>query len=147
MEDAKLPPPNPERNAKIWNTHNGVFRSCRKMPAPKDGIMSNAVVKKMVFLPPARRIKNELGIRNVAPVNPAIAVSVNNSLGVKSNPKFFIWTVMIPHISHTEKPTSRLGIDIQRFRVAITFPVESQNSSFSTSHFFKSVILFSHSVF
>ena len=36
-------------------------------------------MKNIVFLPPAKRIKNVLGIRNVAPVKPAIAISVNSS--------------------------------------------------------------------
>ncbi len=49
------------------------------MPVPIAGSMSSAVVKKMVFRPPAMRMRNELGMRSVAPVRPAIAESVKSS--------------------------------------------------------------------
>ena len=43
------------------------------------GIINNAVVKKIVFLPPAIRIKKVLGILKVAPDNPAMDVRVKSS--------------------------------------------------------------------
>src|SRR3989338_3554029 len=38
MEQAKLPPPMPDRNAQNWNTHSGVVLSCREMPVPMAGM-------------------------------------------------------------------------------------------------------------
>ena len=81
MDEAKLPPPKPESSASNWKTHRGVLGSCNAMPAPIAGIINVAVVKKIVLRPPAMRIKKVLGMRNVAPVSPAIAVSVNSSAG------------------------------------------------------------------
>ena len=79
MEAAKLPPPIPDRSASTWYCHSGVSGFCNARPVPNAGIISSAVVKKMVFLPPAMRIKNVAGMRSVAPERPAIAVSVNSS--------------------------------------------------------------------
>ena len=56
------------------------------MPAPAAGIISRAVVRKMVLRPPAMRIMNDAGIRSVAPVRPAMAVRVNSSAGSKGKP-------------------------------------------------------------
>ena len=84
-------------------------------------------------------MKKELGIRNVAPDNPAMAVREKSSAVVKSNPRFFIWTVMIPHIGQMANPHNRLGMEIQRFRFAIFLPVEFQNCSSSTFHSVRSV--------
>jgi hypothetical protein len=47
---------------------------------------------------------------------------------------------MIPQYNQTANPQSKLGIDIQRFLVAIALPVDSQNSLSSTFHFFKLLI-------
>src|SRR3990172_11645595 len=116
IEQAKLPPPMPDRNAHNWNTHSGVVLSCNAMPVPMAGMINSAEVRKMVLRPPHRRMKNEAGMRSVAPISPEIALRVNMSSVVNGNPKFNIWTVMIPHISHMAKPHSRLGIDIQRLR-------------------------------
>ena len=96
IEEAKLPPPKPDKKAKSWNTHNGVFLSCSAKPAPMAGIINSAVVKNMVLRPPAIRIKKLLGIRRVAPVKPAIAARVNNSAFSKGKPKLSICTVMMP---------------------------------------------------
>jgi hypothetical protein len=74
MEQAKLPPPMPESRASSWNTHRGVSLSCRATPVPKAGIISRAVVRKMVLRPPAMRMKKEDGMRRVAPDRPAMAV-------------------------------------------------------------------------
>ena len=63
----------PERTASAWNTQSGVSCDMRANPVPAAGIMSNAVVKKIVFRPPAIRIRKLLGILRVAPVSPAIA--------------------------------------------------------------------------
>ena len=52
------------------------------------GNINNAVVKKIVFRPPHKRIKKLLGIRNVAPVKPAIAINENNSDLANGKPKF-----------------------------------------------------------
>src|SRR3989338_6023769 len=134
MEQAKLPPPMPDRNAQHWNTHSGVVLSCREMPVPMAGMMSSAEVRKMVLRPPQRRIKNDAGMRMVAPIRPEIAVSVNISAGVKGKPRFSICTAMIPHISHMAKPHSRLGIEIHRLRLAMPLPFDSQKASSSTSH-------------
>src|SRR3989338_3065139 len=128
IEQAKLPPPIPEKNASIWNTHSGVVLSCKAMPAPTAGISSSKVVRKMVLRPPHRRMKNDAGMRIVAPINPEIAVSVNISAGVKGKPRFSICTVMMPHISQTAKPHSRLGIEIHKLRLAIFLPVDSQKA-------------------
>ena len=98
------------------------------------GIINKAVVKKIVFLPPAMRIKNVLGIRSVAPLRPAMDVSVKYSAWVNGNPRFSIWTVMIPQYNHTAKPHSRHGMETQMFLVAIELPVVSQNSWSSTFH-------------
>src|SRR3972149_6623974 len=37
MEQAKLPPPMPDRNAHIWKTHSGVVLSCSALPVPMAG--------------------------------------------------------------------------------------------------------------
>src|SRR3989304_4388845 len=116
MEQAKLPPPMPDKNAHTWNTHSGVDLSCNAMPVPMAGMIKSAEVRKMVFPPPQRRMKNEAGMRSVAPISPEIALRVNMSNGVNGKPRFNICTVMMPHISHMAKPHSKLGIDIQRLR-------------------------------
>ena len=61
----------------------GVALFCRANPVPIAGIINRAVVKKMVLRPPAMRIRNELGMRSVAPDSPAIADSVNSCDWVK----------------------------------------------------------------
>ena len=61
---------------------------------PSAGIINNAVVKKIVFLPPAKRMKKLLGILKLAPVSPAIADSVNNSAFANGKPRLSICTVM-----------------------------------------------------
>jgi hypothetical protein len=86
------------------------------MPVPMAGASSIAVVRKMVLRPPARRIRNEAGIRIVAPEMPAIAVSVNSSAWVNGKPRFSICTVMMPHMPQTAKPHSRAGTEIHRLR-------------------------------
>jgi len=111
-----LPPPMPDRNAQAWNTHSGVFLSCSAMPVHTAGMISSADVRKMVLRPPDRRMKKEDGIRIVAPIRPAMAVSVNMSAGLNGKPRFSICTVIIPHMPQTAKPTSRLGIEIHRLR-------------------------------
>jgi len=90
MELAKFPPPIPDRKAKIWKTQSGVFGSCRKYPAPTAGIISSAVVKKIVFRPPAIRMKNVEGMRSVAPVRPAIAARVKSCDFSNGKPRFSI---------------------------------------------------------
>ena len=70
----------------------------------------------MTLRPPARRMKKEEGMRIVAPARPEIAVNVNSSSLLKGKPRLDICTVMIPHISHTAKPHSRAGTEIQRLR-------------------------------
>ena len=79
MDEAKFPPPMPDSRARNWNCHSGVSGSCRAIPVPAAGIISRAVVKKMVLRPPAIRMKNVLGMRRVAPDRPAIAASENSS--------------------------------------------------------------------
>ncbi|MEW8547887.1 MAG: hypothetical protein AB2693_30645 [Candidatus Thiodiazotropha sp.] len=96
MEEAKLPPPKPDRNASTWNTHSGVFGSCSANPVPAAGSINSAVVKKMVFRPPAIRIKKLDGIRRVAPVRPAMAARVKSSALAKGKPRLSICTVMMP---------------------------------------------------
>ena len=86
------------------------------MPVPITGVSSIAVVRKIVFRPPARRMKNDDGMRIVAPDRPEIAVSVNSSSFVKGKPRLSICTEMIPHIAHTAKPQYKAGIDIHRLR-------------------------------
>ena len=61
-------------------------------------------------------MKKDAGIRSVAPIRPAMAVRVNSSAGLNGKPRLSICTVMIPHISHTAKATSRFGIEIHRLR-------------------------------
>ena len=94
IDEAKLPPPRPDRKARAWNTHSGVSWLSRAMPVPAAGIINRAVVRTIVLRPPARRMKKLLGMRNVAPVNPAMAVMVNSSDCSKGKPRFSIWTVM-----------------------------------------------------
>ena len=79
IELAKLPPPTPDHSAISWNAHSGQSLCCSTMPVPIAGASSIAVVRKIVLRPPARRIRNEAGMRIVAPAMPAIAVSVNSS--------------------------------------------------------------------
>ena len=95
--------------------------------------MSSVVVRKIVLRPPAMRMKNDDGMRSVAPLNPAIAASVNSSAWENGNFRLIIWTVMIPQYSHTAKPHSRQGIDIHRLRVAIRLPSASQKAPSSGS--------------
>ena len=116
MELAKLPPPTPDHSAISWKAHNGQSLCCSTMPVPMAGASSMAVVRKMVLRPPARRIRNEAGIRIVAPARPEIAVSVNSSAWLNGKPRFSICTVMMPHRPHTAKPQSRLGTEIHRLR-------------------------------
>ena len=49
-----------------------------------------------MFRPPAMRMKKVLGMRRVAPVRPATAERVKSSGFSNGNPRFSIWTVMIP---------------------------------------------------
>src|SRR3989304_10294609 len=49
MEQAKLPPPMPDRTAHTWDTHTGVDLSCNAMPVPKAGIIRSAEDRKMVL--------------------------------------------------------------------------------------------------
>ena len=116
MEQAKLPPPMPLRNAQAWNTHSGVFLSCSAMPVQMAGTISNTEVRNMVLRPPESLMKNDAGMRSVAPIRPAIAVRPNMSAGLNGKPRFSICTVMMPHMPHTAKPTSRLGMDIHKLR-------------------------------
>jgi hypothetical protein len=83
------------------------------MPVPMAGAISSAVVRKMVLRPPARRMKNEAGMRIVAPDRPAMAVSVNSSAWLKGKPRLSICTVMMPHMPQTAKPHSRRDRDPQ----------------------------------
>ena len=80
------------------------------------GASSIAVVRKMVLRPPAKRIRNDAGMRIVAPEMPAIAVSVNSSAWVNGNPRLSICTVMMPHMPQTAKPHSSAGTEIHRLR-------------------------------
>ena len=63
----------------IWNCHRGVDGSCRRNPVPAAGMMSSAVVRKIVLRPPAMRMKKEDGMRSVAPLRPAMAARVKSS--------------------------------------------------------------------
>ena len=116
IELAKLPPPTPDHSAISWNAHSGQSLCCSTMPVPMAGASNMAVVRKIVLRPPARRIKNDAGMRIVAPAIPAIAVSVNSSAWVNEKPRLSICTVMMPHMPQTAKPQSSAGIEIQRLR-------------------------------
>ena len=116
IELAKLPPPTPDHSAISWNAHSGHSGCCSTMPVPIAGASSIEVVRKIVLRPPARRMKNDAGMRIVAPAMPAIAVSVNSSAWVKGNPRLSICTVMMPHMPQTANPHSSAGIEIQRLR-------------------------------
>jgi hypothetical protein len=105
IELAKLPPPTPHHSAISWKAHSGQSLCCSTMPVPSAGASSIAVVRKMVLRPPARRIRNEAGMRIVAPEMPAIAVSVKSSACVNGNPRFIICT-----------PHSSAGTEIHRLR-------------------------------
>ena len=96
IEDAKFPPPIPERKARIWNCQSGVAGSRRARPVPAAGMTSRSVVRKIVFRPPAMRMKKVLGMRRVAPARPATADRVNSSGFSNGKPRLSIWTVMIP---------------------------------------------------
>jgi len=82
IEHAKLPPPMPDSSASSWNTHSGVSRLCSAKPVPAAGIISSAVVSHTVLRPPQMRMKNEAGMRSVAPDRPAMAAIVNSSSGL-----------------------------------------------------------------
>jgi len=86
------------------------------MPVPSAGASSIAVVRKIVLRPPARRIRNEAGMRIVAPARPAMAVSENSSAWLNGKPRFSICTVMIPHMPQIAKPHRRAGTEIHRLR-------------------------------
>ena len=116
IELAKLPPPTPDHSAINWNAHNGQSLCCSTMPVPSAGASSMAVVRKMVLRPPARRIRNDAGMRIVAPAMPAMAVSVNNSAWVNGKPRLSICTVMMPHMPQIAKPHSSAGTEIHRLR-------------------------------
>ena len=116
IDEAKLPPPTPDHSAINWNAHSGQSLCCSTMPVPSAGASSIAVVRKMVLRPPARRIRNDAGMRIVAPAMPAMAVSVNSSAWVNGKPRLIICTVMIPHMPQTAKPHSSAGIEIHRLR-------------------------------
>ncbi len=116
IDDAKLPPPTPDHSAISWKAHSGQSLCCSTMPVPMAGASSIAVVRKMVLRPPARRIRNEAGMRIVAPEMPAMAVSVNNSAWVNGKPRLSICTVMMPHMPQTAKPHSSAGTEIHRLR-------------------------------
>ena len=116
IDEAKLPPPTPHHSAINWNDHSGHSGCCSTMPVPMAGASSIVVVRKMVLRPPARRMKNEAGMRIVAPEMPAMAVSVNSSAWVKGKPRLSISTVMMPHMPQTAKPHSSAGIEIHRLR-------------------------------
>ncbi len=90
IDDAKLPPPKPDKNARIWKTHSGVWVSSRATPVPTAGTINNDVVRKTVLRPPEIRMKKLFGIRNVAPVKPAMAVRVKSSLCSNGKPRFSI---------------------------------------------------------
>ena len=75
------------------------------MPVPMAGASSIAVVGKIVLRPPASRIRNEAGMRIVAPEIPAIAVSVNSSAWVKGSQVEHL-TVM-PHAPDGETAQQR----------------------------------------
>ena len=116
IELAKLPPPTPDHSAISWNDHRGQSLCCNTMPVPMAGASSIAVVRKIVLRPPASRIRNDAGIRIVAPEIPAIAVSVKSSAWLNGKPRLSICTVIIPHIPQTANPHSSAGTDIQRLR-------------------------------
>ena len=73
IEEAKLPPPNPDSNAIAAKNVYGVLMSLSATPVPSAGIARSAVVTKMTFLPPPMAMRNEFGSRSVAPAKPAIA--------------------------------------------------------------------------
>src|SRR5574343_2112016 len=131
IEQAKLPPPMPERRAISWNTQRGVCWLWRALPVPKAGIMSRAVGSQTVLRPPHMRMKNDAGMRVVAPDRPAMAAIENSSSGLKGKPALAIWTVMMPHINQTANPHRRLGMDIHRLRLAMPLPFVRQKVSSS----------------
>jgi len=90
IEEAKLPPPKPDSKAMSWNTQSGVSGESSAIPVPAAGIISSAVVKKIVFRPPAMRMRKLLGMRKDAPVRPAIADRVNSSEFSKGKPRLSI---------------------------------------------------------
>ena len=97
------------------------------MPVQIAGTISSAEVRKMVLRPPDRRMKNDAGMRKVAPIKPAMAVKVNSSADLNGKPRLSICTVMMPHMAQTAKATSRLGMEIHKLRLATRLPVVSQN--------------------
>ena len=111
------------------------------MPVPSAGSISRAVVSQTVLRPPHMRMKNEAGMRVVAPERPAMAAIENSSSGLNGKPALAIWTVMMPHISQTAKPHSRLGMEIHRLRLAMRLPVDSQNALSSGRQSTKSTLL------
>ena len=76
IEEAKAPPPTPDRAASMAKVIQVVSAFCSAMPTPSDGAISSSDVTKITLRPPEIAIMNELGMRSVAPASPAIAGSV-----------------------------------------------------------------------
>jgi hypothetical protein len=76
IDDAKAPPPMPDRQARIAKVIHAVPELWSAMPTPSAGATSSRLVTKITFRPPEMAIMNEFGIRSVAPARPAIAGSV-----------------------------------------------------------------------
>ncbi len=104
------------------------------MPTPAAGMMSSAVVTAITLRPPLIAIMKELGIRRVAPANPAMAGNVYSCAVENVKLRFSICTMMIDQYSQIANPASRHGMEMKRFRNAILLPVLRQNSALSTSH-------------
>jgi len=73
IEDAKAPPPTPDRAASIAKVTHVVSAFCSAMPTPRDGAINSSEVTKITLRPPEIAIMNEFGIRSVAPASPAMA--------------------------------------------------------------------------
>ncbi|MBK7005862.1 MAG: hypothetical protein IPH37_12630 [Burkholderiales bacterium] len=107
MELAKLPPPTPDHSAINWNTHSGHSkvlqrpRQCRWQGQQHSSGQENSNTTTAI------QIRNEAGIRMVAPEIPAIAVSVKSSSLVNRKPRLSICTVMMPHSTPQSRITAR----------------------------------------
>src|SRR3972149_6897003 len=73
IDEAKAPPPTPERVARTTRERKETFGSWRAMPAPNIGTIRSREGMAMALRPPEMAIMKELGRRRVAPARPATA--------------------------------------------------------------------------
>ena len=71
MDEAKAPPPTPERSAATRRTLKGALELLRAIPARSMGMHRSKEVMKTTLRPPDTWVMKELGMRRVPPESPA----------------------------------------------------------------------------